>query len=94
MKCGKLWGAIRHCEDALYEKALRDNLLLGLRVTRERPKRDFYRNAETRRNRNLTTETEIAETETTPKLSFHMLEILALKRRFTFATKCQKPHTL
>ena len=24
MKCGKLWGAIRHCEDALYEKALRD----------------------------------------------------------------------
>ena len=53
--------------------------------SRERPKRDFYRNAETRRNRNLTTETEIAETETRPKLLFHVLEILALKRRFTFA---------
>ena len=52
--------------------------------TRERPKRDFYRNAETRRNRNFTTETEIAETETTPKLLLYMLEVLNKKGNLIF----------
>ena len=35
-----------------------------------RPKRIFYRNTETYRNRNINTETELTETETIPKFLF------------------------
>ena len=38
--------------------------------TSVRPKRIFYRNTETYRNRNINTETELTETETIPKFLF------------------------
>ena len=62
--------------------------------SRERPKRDFYRNAETYRNRNFSAETEIAETETTPKLLLYMLLVLNKKGNLIFRKTNKNPKKL